>query len=121
MSKMKDFLMVTETDSGDPFEGMSEEQEALAKFEEAIQRPDFSHVSYRRWCGVDLLYAYQRDSTSPSGVRLMTSCKDNAESQAILAKYSKRAQAGGQMGERRIGPAGFQVQSEVLAADHACP
>lgn len=64
----------------------------------ALRRPDFSHVSYSRWCGVDLLHAYRRAPESPSGCEHVAGFRDTPASQQVLADESKRAQAPGQMG-----------------------
>lgn len=67
-----------------------------------VRGPDFSHVSYRSWCGVDLLHFYRRAPESPSHCELIGSCGDTPEMRALIAAEGKRApQRGGQMGSGR--------------------
>ena len=71
----------------------------LDRFEGYLVHPEFSHVSWRPWCGVVMLYAYRRDTTSPSGVVLLGGIQESQEVADLMNKHGKGAQMGGQMGE----------------------
>jgi hypothetical protein len=77
---------------------MNNTPEDLEQLRVACRRPDFSHVSYRRWCGVDQLYVYVADPASPSGCSYLTGCTDDEAARAVLIEEGKQAQAGGQQG-----------------------
>jgi hypothetical protein len=65
----------------------------------ALRRPDFSHVSYRSWCGQDLLFLYRRAPESPSHCELIEGgCRDTPEARRVIAEEGRRVQAGGQQG-----------------------
>lgn len=70
-----------------------------------LRRSDFSHVSYRSWCGQDLLWIYRREPKSPTHCEVMFGCEDTPETRRILAEEGKRAQAGGQMQAARVSTA----------------
>ncbi len=77
----------------------------IEKLREMVRRSDFSHVSYRSWCGADLIHVYRREPASPSHCELVWGCYDTPEVRAVIADEGKlQPQAGGQMGnggERR--------------------
>lgn len=78
---------------------MSNELKSMCNLEflrAALQRPDFSHVSYRTWCGHDLLCVYVVVAASPTNCTLLDGFSDTDETRAVLAECGKRAQAGGQ-------------------------
>lgn len=52
-----------------------DDERALNDFFEAVQRPDFSHVTVRRMAplAAENAHAYRRDDTSPTGVLLVAS------------------------------------------------
>lgn len=77
---------------------MDNTPEDLEQLRAALRRPDFSHVSYRRWCGVDQLYVYITDRDSPSGCAYLTGCTDTEAARVVLVEEGKQAQAGGQQG-----------------------
>jgi hypothetical protein len=82
-------------------DGMGEKHTAPSdrtRLTEVLTRADFSHFSYRSWCGQNLIYAYKRDPGSPSGCMLIDSFPDCDEIRAIISNAGKGVQAGGQMG-----------------------
>lgn len=83
------------------FAGENSKNEAadLDAFRVLISRDDFSHVSYRSWCGVNFLHVYIRKQESPSGCWLIGSVIDNDDARTILASAGRGAQQGGLMGE----------------------
>lgn len=73
----------------------------LDKLRALLRAHDYSHTSYRSWCGVDQLHVYRIDHTSPTQCWLAWTFGDSAMTRAVLAEEDKRAQAGGQRGNAR--------------------
>ena len=59
-----------------------------------VARADFSHVTTRSWCGVDVLYLYCQDDRSPTRVKLEASVHDTPENRVALAAAGARAVPG---------------------------
>lgn len=72
--------------------------EMLAHFREALESPNYSHVSTRPHVGRDVFWVYHHDHTSPSGVLLASGAADCAESRAILDDTGRRSLPGPQRG-----------------------
>lgn len=68
-----------------------------AEFIAALESPKFSHVSVRRWCGLQA-YIYHHDAGSPSGVTLAGGLPLE-EAEAILAARNVPAHLGPQRGD----------------------
>jgi hypothetical protein len=72
---------------------MTDREEFIA----ALESPKFSHVSVRRWCGLQA-YVYHHDGDSPSGVTLAGGLPLD-EADPILAARHVPAHLGPQRGD----------------------
>lgn len=72
---------------------MTEREEFIA----ALDHAKFSHVSIRRWCGLQA-YVYHHDATSPSGVVLAGGLPEE-EARPILTARAQASYFGPQRGD----------------------
>lgn len=78
-------------------------QAKLAAFRVALQHPAFSHVAFRRLCGVLIYWVYNVDTASPSGVRFAGVAVDVCtESDNIIRELGKAVQRGGLSGNASL-------------------
>jgi hypothetical protein len=77
--------------------------EKLEQFKRALAHPDFSHVSYRHWCGQLIYWVYFRDINSPSGVKFSgTAINECSEASTIMRELDKPLYRGGQRGNASL-------------------